>query len=103
MKKPYASIQSITGIFATYLILSLVLIAGVKRSAAAGGQLNPPPGGPAPGMKSLEEIEPRILLDPTAQDTDAVVTSEPSYHFMIMKPGSYYLADDFLSKNPERS
>ncbi len=65
-----------------YLLLS--------TSAFSQGNLTPPGGPPAPTMKTLQQIEPRIDLQnaPTA----AVTTTNAAYHFIINQPGSYYLS-----------
>ena len=48
------------------------------------GDLNPPPGPPAPTMKSLDQIEPRIDVRTLPGDADN--------QFIIRAPGSYYLS-----------
>ena len=55
----------------------------------AQGSLTPP-GAPAPTMKTLQQIEPRIDLQNAL--AAAVDTSNASYHFIINQPGSYYLS-----------
>src|SRR5437763_1954371 len=54
-----------------------------------------PPGAPAPTMKKLDEVEPRTNLQasPAAVGVD---TTNPSYHFIISQPGSYYLSANVL-------
>jgi len=58
-------------------------------AAALAGDLNPP-GPPAPTMKTLDEIEPRIPVGPltTPGDADSV--------FKITASGSYYLTGNVL-------
>ena len=65
--------------------LALSLLA----SAALAGELNPP-GPPAPTMKTLDEVEPRIPVGPltTPGDADSV--------YKITQPGSYYLTGNVL-------
>jgi hypothetical protein len=56
---------------------------------AIAGDLNPP-GAPAPTMKTLDEVEPRIPVGPltTPGDADSV--------YKITQSGSYYLTGDVL-------
>ena len=56
------------------------------------GALNPPPGAPAPTMKSLDQVEPRILM--SAINTPGDVAST----FIISAPGSYYLTGNFIGE-----
>ena len=49
------------------------------------GALTPPPGPPAPTMKSLDQVEPRIIVNATNTPGDATNT------FIISAPGSYFL------------
>jgi parallel beta helix pectate lyase-like protein len=63
-------------------------------SAFSQGSLNPP-GAPAPTMKRLDEVEPRINLQGTPAP-DGVDSSNADYHFIINQPGSYYLSANLL-------
>src|SRR5688572_6609646 len=60
------------------------LLAAFTATTLAQGPLIPP-GPPGPTMKTLDQIEPRIPMDParTPGDADAL--------FKITQPGSYYL------------
>src|SRR3954463_4391092 len=49
-----------------------------------------PPGAPAPTMKTLDQVEPRIDLQNAP--ASAVTTTNADYHFIIIQPGSYYLS-----------
>jgi hypothetical protein len=59
----------------------LLLPAAAIATVLAQGPLTPPPGAPAPVMKTLDQIEPR--------------TPVSSLPFTIGQPGSYYLTDNF--------
>jgi hypothetical protein len=48
----------------------------------AQGPLTPPPGAPAPTMKTLEQIEPRTPIS--------------ALPFTISSPGSYYVSGDLV-------
>ena len=63
---------------------SALILFALAPLAFAAGPLTPP-GPPAPTMKSLDEVEPRIPLtqDTTPGDATAV--------FKITQSGSYYL------------
>jgi parallel beta-helix repeat protein len=63
----------------------------------AQGSLTPP-GAPAPTMKTLAQIEPRIDLQnaPAA----AVTTTDPNFHYIITQPGSYYLSANLAATKP---
>ena len=54
-------------------------------SLLAQGPLTPPPGAPAPTMKTLDQVEPRTPIDATHTPGDA------DSLFKITQPGSYYL------------
>ncbi len=70
-----------TAIRSTLALSMFALLAG----SALAGPLNPPSGAITSTMKSLEQIEPRVLLssDTTPGDADSL--------FRITSPGSYYL------------
>lgn len=68
----------------TRLTLTLSMLA-LLAGSALGGPLNPPLGAVTSTMKTLEQIEPRVMLssDTTPGDADS--------QFKITSPGSYYL------------
>lgn len=66
------------------LALALVGFAGVVVHA---GDLNPPVGPIAPTMKTLDEVEPRIIINATNTPGDADSV------YRITQPGSYYLTE----------
>ncbi|MFN0128609.1 MAG: right-handed parallel beta-helix repeat-containing protein [Verrucomicrobiales bacterium] len=74
---------------ASAICVSLAMFVGV--TALAQGPLTPPPGAPAPAMKTLLQIEPRTDLQSTPPAA-GVNTGDASYHFIINQPGSYYLS-----------
>jgi hypothetical protein len=55
------------------------------------GSLTPPPGAPAPTLKTLGQIEPRSDLQATTSAA-GVDTSDADYQLVINQPGSYYLS-----------
>src|ERR1035438_8410394 len=63
------------------LLTSIVFSFCILQSALAQGSLTPP-GAPAPTMKSLDQIEPRIAI-----------TNLP---IIITQGGSYYLTKSFV-------
>ena len=65
------------------LALGLLSTFNLQLSTRAQGSLTPP-GAPAPGMKSLSQIEPRIPIDALHTPGDAVSA------FVISNSGSYY-------------
>ncbi len=66
----------------------MACVVGIAGSGLAQGSLTPP-GTPAPTMKTLEQIEPRVDVMTLAGDANA--------EFIINTPGSYYLSDNFSS------
>ena len=65
-------------------ILCLALLfAGTAEEILAQGSLTPPPGEPAPTMKTLDQTEPRTPIS--------------SVPFTITQPGSYYLTANLVS------
>lgn len=60
-------------------------------SAFSQGSLTPPPGSPAPTMKTLRQVEPRTDLQATPAPA-GVDTTNAAYDFVITVPGSYYLS-----------
>ena len=67
----------------TLSLLVLVGLLGLSVFAMAGDL--EPPAAPAPTMKTLDEVEPRIPIPASAT---------PVAEFVIDNPGSYYLAGD---------
>ena len=72
------------------LLLMLALASFTATPGVLAQGLLIPPGPPAPTMKTLQQIEPRIDLQnaPPA----AVTTNDAGYHYIITQPGSYYLS-----------
>ena len=81
-----------TSYFAGQIGFALLLSTLVLRpsTSSAQGPLNPP-GPPAPGMKSLDQIEPRTNLQANPAPA-GVDTTNAAWHFIINQPGSYYLS-----------
>jgi len=74
----------------TFLALLIFVSAFLlPPSSFAQGSLTPP-GPPAPTMKRLDEVEPRINLQGTS--APGVDTTNPNFQFIINQPGSYYLS-----------
>lgn len=71
--------------------LAVLLTAFLAAPFALAGDLAPP-GAPAPTMKTLDEVEPRIPIGPLTTPGDA-----DSVH-RIDKPGSYYLTGNLAGQ-----
>jgi hypothetical protein len=72
-------------------LAGLLLALGLQPSLTfAQGSLTPPPGAPAPGLRTLQQIEPRIPLQ------GGSVPSWGVYLFNISAPGAYFLTADVV-------
>lgn len=71
--------------------VGVVLIA-LASSPLGAGTLAPPPGPIAPSMKTLEEIEPRTIINQTNTPSDGTAS------FVISQPGSYYLVGNLTGE-----
>src|SRR3954471_19358577 len=74
----------VLGAIATAALWFLLLPSGFSQGSLT------PPGPPAPTMKTLDQVEPRIDLQKAP--ASAVTTTNADYHFIITQPGSYYLS-----------
>src|SRR6516164_5942057 len=72
------------------VLILLQIIAGPQLSTFfAQGSLTPP-GAPAPTMKTLDQLEPRIPL------TMNTAPGDNAYQFIIAHAGSYYLTTNLI-------
>jgi hypothetical protein len=62
----------------------LVLLAALALPALAfaQGALTPPPGAPAPTMKTLDQIEPRIPIGQVGGSSELIVIAEPGSYVL---------------------
>jgi len=67
-----------------------ILILGIGTLSFGQGTLTPP-GAPAPTMKTLQQVEPRIDL--------ATVLGDTGTQHKITTPGSYYLSENLVASN----
>ena len=72
------------------LLVSWGLSVSLCAAAALAGPLTPP-GAPAPTMKTLDELEPRIPIGPLTTPGDA------DSKYKISVAGSYYLTGDIIA------
>jgi parallel beta-helix repeat protein len=72
------------------LVVSIICSLAAPAALLGQGALTPPAGAPAPSMKSLQQVEPRI--DVQNAPAAAVTTTNAGYHYVINLPGSYYLS-----------
>jgi hypothetical protein len=68
-----------------FLALALSALNPQLSTCFAQGSLTPPPGVPAPTMKSLDQVEARTIVNTANTPGDA------SDLFIISQPGSYYM------------
>ena len=85
--KPYLIMKIRATLFC---LLSFSLL---QPSAFPQGPL-PPPGAPAPTMKTLQQIEPRIDLQVLYDQNHDGVGDDANYEIVISAPGSYYLSSN---------
>lgn len=70
------------------------LVVILSGTAWSQGRLTPP-GPPAPTMRTLEQIEPRIPVD------DGHTPGNGAFRYRITEPGSYYLTENLIGQ-PEQ-
>ena len=75
------------------LALTAAWLLAATLNLHAQGSLTPPPGAPAPVMKTLDQIEARTPVNSTTCPGDATAT------YIIIAPGSYYLTNS-IGGNP---
>lgn len=73
------------------LLLSVLFLSSAGRERAFGQGSLTPPGAPAPTMKALSEMEPRIAIQSLPGDATA--------QFLISNSGSYYLTANVTGLN----
>src|SRR5450432_723267 len=72
----------------SFVLIALLSVSGALVGTFFGqGPLAPPPGPPAPTMKSLDQVEARTVINATNTPGDGAANQ-----FIISQPGSYYLS-----------
>src|SRR4051812_17405503 len=82
----------------TKLFLALAIFSSLVAPCAFPQGSLTPPGAPAPTMKTLDQIEPRI--DVQNAPASAVTTTNANFHFIVTQPGSYYLSANLVVTKP---
>lgn len=75
------------------LTLISAISCALAAAAALAGDLNPPAGVVAPTMRTLDQVEPRTIVNQQNTPGDATAT------YIIKLPGSYYLTSNLAGQD----